>query len=167
MEMAYLVMYKYTNKFYLNDFQIFLKLENLQPIGSFKLRGAMNAVRKLPLDTLKHGVFTASAGNFAQGLAWYAKQAQVTCNVMVPNHAPHTKVSAVEKLGGIVTKVDFDRWWQVIETHKFNGMEGTFVHPVCEPDVIAGNIHPVCEPDVIAGKILGVDFKLLIIFIHF
>lgn len=118
---------------------IFLKLENVQPIGSFKLRGAMNAVRKIPPDTLKHGVFTASAGNFAQGLAWYAKQAQVTCNVVVPNHAPHTKVSAVEKFGGIVTRVDFDRWWTVLETRKFNGMEGTFVHPVCEPDVIAGN----------------------------
>ncbi|CAG2187750.1 L-threonine ammonia-lyase-like isoform X3 [Mytilus galloprovincialis] len=118
---------------------IFLKMENLHPIGSFKLRGALNAIRKIPIEKLELGICTASAGNFAQGLAWNAKNMDLTCNVLVPSHAPLTKVSAVEKLGGIITKVQFDKWWEAIETHSYEGMQGTFVHPVCEPDVVAGN----------------------------
>lgn len=84
------------------------------------------------------GVYTASAGNFAQGLAWNAQVANIPCNVIVPSHAPITKVTAVENLGGIITKVDFDQWWKVIESYHFEGMNGTFIHPCCDPDVIAG-----------------------------
>ncbi|XP_033747122.1 L-threonine dehydratase catabolic TdcB-like [Pecten maximus] len=118
---------------------IYLKLENLQPIGSFKLRGACNALGKLTDDQLKDGVYTASAGNFAQGLAWNTQKLGIPCNVIVPDHAPATKLAAIERLGGEIVKVPFSEWWKVLETHKFDGMPGTFVHPVSDPSVIAGN----------------------------
>jgi threonine dehydratase len=119
--------------------EIWLKLENLQPIGSFKIRGAGNAVALLRRDELERGVYTASAGNMAQGLAWNARARGVRCDVVVPDHAPATKLAAIERLGAHVIKVPFDRWWQVMMEHRYDGLAGRFVHPVSDPAVIAGN----------------------------
>ena len=119
--------------------EIYLKLENLQPIGSFKLRGAGNAIGLASAETLSQGVFTASAGNMAQGVAWHAKRLGIPCTVIVPDHAPQTKLDAIVRLGGRVIKVTFDEWWQVILTHQFDGLDGLFIHPVSDPAVMAGN----------------------------
>jgi threonine dehydratase len=119
--------------------EIFLKLENLQLIGSFKIRGASSAMGLMAPDQLAAGVYTASAGNMAQGVAWNAQRLGIPCSVIVPDHAPETKLAAISRLGATVTKVPFDVWWQVILTHRFEGQEGQFIHPVSDPAVIAGN----------------------------
>jgi threonine dehydratase len=118
---------------------IFLKLENLQPIGSFKLRGAGNAIAMASSSQLAKGVYTASAGNMAQGVAWHARRLGIPCTVVVPDHAPETKLAAITRLGGRIIKVPFDEWWQVIVTRRYEGLEGLFVHPVSDPAVMAGN----------------------------
>ncbi len=119
--------------------EIWLKLESLQPIGSFKLRGAGNAMARLSPAALSDGVVTASAGNMAQGVAWCARQLGVPCRVIVPDRAPATKTEAVERLGGEVIRVPFDDWWRVLETHDPGTVPGYFIHPVVNADVIAGN----------------------------
>jgi threonine dehydratase len=119
--------------------EIYLKLENLQPIGSFKLRGASNAMQLANPKQLAKGVYTASAGNMAQGVAWNAKQMGIPCTVIVPDHAPQTKLDAIARLGGKIIKVTFDEWWQIIITHHYEGVDGLFIHPVSDPNVIAGN----------------------------
>ena len=121
------------------DCQIFLKLENLQPIGSFKLRGAGNAMALIPESDLAQGVFTASAGNMAQGVAWHARRLGIPCQVIVPDHAPETKLNAIRRLGGEIIKVPFDHWWQVIVSGEYAGLPGRFIHPVSAPAVMAGN----------------------------
>ena len=118
---------------------IYLKLENLQPIGSFKIRGAGNALLKRKRAALTKGVYTASAGNMAQVVAWNAKRLGVPCHVVVPDRAPQTKLDAIERLGARIIKVPFDEWWRVIVTHHYPGLDAVFVHPVSDPDVIAGN----------------------------
>src|ERR1700756_4075065 len=90
--------------------EIYLKLENLQPIGSFKIRGAANAMARIPPDQLERGVLTASAGNMAQGVAYRAKELGIPCTVVVPDTAPAVKLQAVEQLNGRLIKVPFDRW---------------------------------------------------------
>ena len=102
------------------DAEIYLKLENLQPIGSFKIRGATNAIRQTSPDELRAGVVTASAGNMAQGVAWAAREAGVPCTVIVPDHAPQTKLDAIERLGGTIVKVTLDEWWDALTGY---GME--------------------------------------------
>jgi threonine dehydratase len=119
--------------------EIHLKLENLQPIGSFKLRGAANAIALAPEQSLARGVYTASAGNMAQGVGFVARRRGLRWSVVVPDHAPQTKLAAIARLGGAVVKVPFDRWWKVIEEHRFEGLDGHFVHPVSNRDVVAGN----------------------------
>jgi threonine dehydratase len=119
--------------------RIHLKLECLQPIGSFKLRGATNALRLADPRALEAGVYTASAGNMAQGLAWGARGLGIPCTAIVPDNAPQTKLLAIERLGARVVKVPFATWWRVIEEHRYEGMEGLFIHPVADPAVIAGN----------------------------
>ncbi|MCH8005357.1 MAG: threonine/serine dehydratase [Planctomycetes bacterium] len=119
--------------------EIHLKLENLQPIGSFKVRGATNAMRLASPQMLAEGVYTASAGNMAQGVAYAARRLGVPCRVVVPDHAPKTKLKAIKRLGAEYIKVPFDQWWQVILTHRFDGLGGLFIHPVSDPAVIAGN----------------------------
>jgi threonine dehydratase len=119
--------------------EIYLKLENLQPIRSFKIRGAANAMSQARPEELRQGVWTASAGNMAQGAAWYARKLGVTCTVVVPDTAPATKVSAVERLGARVIKVPFATWLEVFSTRRFEGLEGFFVHPFSDPAVMAGN----------------------------
>ncbi|MFQ5648975.1 MAG: threonine/serine dehydratase [bacterium] len=119
--------------------EIYLKLENLQPIGSFKLRGAGNAMQLAGAQKLAKGVYTASAGNMAQGVAWNARQMGVPCEVIVPDHAPQTKLAAITRLGAKIVKVPFDQWWQVIIEHRYAGMAGFFIHPVSDTAVMAGN----------------------------
>lgn len=119
--------------------QVWLKLENLQPIGSFKLRGAGNAMARAGRAALAKGVYTASAGNMAQGVAWNARRLGVPCRVVAPDHAPKIKLAAIERLGGSVIKVPFERWWEVIVSGEFEGLDGLFIHPVRDADVMAGN----------------------------
>jgi len=119
--------------------EIFLKLENLQPIGSFKIRGAATAMNLMSRAELAKGVLTASAGNMAQGVAWNARRLGIRCTVIAPDTAPQTKVRAVERLGGRVITVPFDRWWQTFSDRSFPGIEGSFVHPFDDERVMAGN----------------------------
>jgi threonine dehydratase len=119
--------------------EIYLKLENLQPIGSFKIRGAVNAIRLLPPDALARGVYTASAGNMAQGVAWGARELGIPCTVIMPDSAPRTKLDAVARLGAAILKVPYNEWWQVLSDHGRQGMVGTFIHPVADRAVMAGN----------------------------
>jgi threonine dehydratase len=119
--------------------EVYLKLESLQPIGSFKIRGAWNAVRKLPAGTLKDGVWTVSAGNAAQGVAFAARLAGVPCSVMVMDTAPETKLRAIERLGATIVKASYDECWKTVESHASPRMRGHFVHPFDDDDFIAGN----------------------------
>jgi threonine dehydratase len=119
--------------------EIYLKLENLQPIGSFKIRGATNALAHIPNDQLRRGVLTASAGNMAQGVACRAKELGIPCTVVAPETAPEIKLQAIERLGGRVIKVSFERWWQTFQERAFPGVDATFVHAFDDPHVMAGN----------------------------
>jgi threonine dehydratase len=121
------------------DGDVHLKLENLQPIGSFKLRGAANAIALAPPETLAQGVWTASAGNMAQGVAWCARDLGVPCSVVVPDTAPRAKLAAIERLGAQAILVSLDEWLEVFRTREREGMEGLFVHAFSDPDVMAGN----------------------------
>ncbi len=118
---------------------LYLKLENLQPIGSFKLRGALNALALAHGDQLAAGVWTASAGNMGQGVAWVARQRGLACTVVVPDSAPGTKTEALARLGAEVVAVSFERWLEVFRTRRYRGLEGVFVHPFSDPAVMAGN----------------------------
>ena len=119
--------------------QIYLKLESLQPIGSFKIRGAWNAIRKIPKDQLKDGVWTVSAGNASQGVAFAARLAGVPCSVMVMDTAPQTKIEAIERLGATIVRLTYDECWKTVENHASPIMRGHFVHPFDDDDFIAGN----------------------------
>jgi threonine dehydratase len=119
--------------------EIFLKLESLQPIGSFKLRGAANVMLQASRVEAARGFLTASAGNMAQGVAYCARLLGVPATVITPETAPETKLRAVERLGGRVIKVPFEQWWQTFETRAFPGVDATFVHAFDDPDVMAGN----------------------------
>jgi threonine dehydratase len=119
--------------------EIYLKLENLQPINSFKIRGATNAVMLAPAGERAKGLVTASAGNMAQGIAWAARTLGVPATIIVPDHAPEAKLAAIERLGGRVLKLPYDDWWNVIVTSRASGTEGLFVHPVQDAGVMAGN----------------------------
>lgn len=120
-------------------YEIYLKLENLQPIGAFKIRGAGNAMAIAGADALESGVWTASAGNMAQGVAWNARRLGISSSVVVPDHAPAAKLEALERLGATIVKVPFADWWEIIVSHRREGQDGLFVHPVSDPAVIAGN----------------------------
>jgi threonine dehydratase len=119
--------------------QIFLKLENLQPIGSFKIRGAANAIAHMSPEQLARGVVTASAGNMAQGVAWRARELGISCTVIAPETAQATKVAAIARLGGRVIKVPFERWWQTFQERIYPGVDATFIHAFDDPHVMAGN----------------------------
>ena len=121
------------------DEGVWLKLENLQPIGSFKLRGALSAIRAASADELAAGVVTASAGNMAQGVAWAAREAGVRARVVAPDTAPRAKLDAVERLGAEVISVPHDVWWQTMVERRYPGVNGLFVHPVEDEAVMAGN----------------------------
>ncbi|HKT45413.1 MAG TPA: pyridoxal-phosphate dependent enzyme [Gaiellaceae bacterium] len=121
------------------DERTWLKLENLQPIGSFKLRGALSAVRAASPAELAGGVVTASAGNMAQGVAWAARDAGVRARVIAPADAPRAKLDAVERLGAEVVPVTHEEWWQAMVDRGRDGVDGLFVHPVEDELVMAGN----------------------------
>jgi threonine dehydratase len=122
-----------------SDAEIFLKLETLQPIGSFKIRGAQNVVRQLPASSTREGVWTVSAGNAAQGVALAARLAGVPCSVMVTDTAPATKVEAIEQLGAMIVRATYDECWRTVEAHASDRMRGLFVHPFDDDRFIAGN----------------------------
>ena len=135
--------------------QIYLKLETLQPIGSFKIRGAQNVVRQLTREELKDGVWTVSAGNAAQGVALAARKVGARCSVMVMDTAPDTKIRAIERLGATIVRATYDECWQTVEAHGSDRMKGHFVHPFDDDRFIAGNATVALEiledlPDVSA-----------------
>jgi len=119
--------------------EIWLKLENLQRVGSFKLRGAASAMTALTPHELANGVCTASAGNMAQGVAWMARRLGIPCTVVVPETAPRAKVDAIHRLGARTIAVPFPAWWQTLIDRAYPGVEGRFIHPVADAEVIAGN----------------------------
>lgn len=123
-----------------DEVDLYLKLENLQPIRSFKLRGAFNALACAGAAALAGGVYTASAGNMAQGVAWAARRLGVACTVVVPDNAPQTKIDGIRRLGADIVDIPYDRWWDVLVTHRYPPLEHShFVHPVSDLSVMAGN----------------------------
>ncbi|HEY2639181.1 MAG TPA: pyridoxal-phosphate dependent enzyme [Streptosporangiaceae bacterium] len=136
--------------------EIYLKLENLQPVHSFKIRGSMNAIMLAPPDQRMRGLVTASAGNMAQGVAWTARVLGLPATIVVPDSAPDAKLAAITRLGGRILKVPYDEWWNIIVTGQVHGLDGLFVHPVQDPGVIAGNgtigleiIEDLPDPDAV------------------
>jgi len=119
--------------------RIYLKLETLQPVNSFKIRGAGNAILRASDAELARGVVTASAGNMAQGVAYAARLRGVPATIVVPEGAPATKLAAVERLGGTLVSLPYDDWWTVLVEGRFDAAPGLFVHPVDDDAVMAGN----------------------------
>lgn len=119
--------------------EIYLKLENLQPIGSFKIRGAANAIQLADREQLAAGVWTASAGNMAQGVAWCARQFGLKCTVVAPDTAPVAKLEAISRLGAETVTVPFNDWLEVFRSRRFDGLGGLFIHAFSDPAVMAGN----------------------------
>jgi threonine dehydratase len=135
--------------------RLYLKLENLQRIGSFKIRGAHNVVRQLSRAELDEGVWTVSAGNAALGVAMAARHAGAACSVMVIDTAPKAKLDAIERLGARIVKAPYDECWRTVETHRSDRMRGHFIHPFDDDRFIAGNATAGLEivedlPDVTA-----------------
>jgi threonine dehydratase len=136
--------------------QIYLKLENLQPINSFKIRGAASAILLASPEQRAKGLVTASAGNMAQGVAWVARELGLPATIAVPEHAPEAKLAAIKRLGGVVRKLPYDQWWDTVVAGRLAGVDGLFVHPVQDPAVIAGNgtigleiIEDLPDPDAV------------------
>jgi len=119
--------------------ELYLKLEVLQPIGSFKIRGAYNAIRQLPPEALSEGVWTVSAGNAAQGVALAARKVGIPCSVMVMDTAPATKVDAIRRLGASIVRASYDECWKTVIAHGSDRMKGRFIHPFDDDSFIAGN----------------------------
>ncbi len=119
--------------------EIYLKLENLQPVGSFKMRGAGNAILSAESHKLAHGVWTASAGNMAQAVSWYAYQFRIPCTVIVPDDAPSAKLEPIQRLNGRIVKVPFIDYQTIQREHSHPGMEGLLIHPFGDDAVMAGN----------------------------
>lgn len=119
--------------------EIYLKLENLQPINAFKIRGAANAVLSLSLEEQMRGVWTISAGNAGQGVAYAAREVGIPCTVLVIETAPETKIERMRALGAELIKAPFDVCWKAMEERGYDGMEGVFIHPFDDHNFIAGN----------------------------
>jgi threonine dehydratase len=124
---------------HLADRRLYLKLETLQPIGSFKIRGAFNVVSQLSPAELARGVWTVSAGNAAQGVALAARLVGARSSVLVMDSAPVTKTRAIEALGATIVRASYDECWQAVVSHRSDRMRGTFVHPFDDDRFIAGN----------------------------
>jgi threonine dehydratase len=118
---------------------LWLKLENLQPLGSFKIRAAVNAIKTTDPEKLRTGLLSPSAGNFGLGLAWAAKDLGVPVTIVTPDSAAAAKTARLEGLGARVVRVPFAEWWHVLQTRRFDGVDGAFFHPVADTAVIAGN----------------------------
>lgn len=119
--------------------EIWLKLEVFQPIGSFKIRGAANAIGKLSPSDMQHGVWTVSAGNAAQGVALAARDAGVKASVLVMDTAPAAKLNAIARLGATIVQAPYDECWRAVESHASDRMTGRMVHPFDDDDFISGN----------------------------
>ncbi len=119
--------------------RIWLKLENLQPLGSFKIRAAVNALKSVDPERLRQGVLAPSAGNFGQGLTWAAVKMGAAVTIVAPDTSAMTKTAALEGLGARVIRVPFDTWWSVLTTRQYEGVDGVFFHPVADSAVLAGN----------------------------
>jgi threonine dehydratase len=119
--------------------EIYLKLECMQPIGAFKIRGAYNAVRLLPEEQRRRGVWTISAGNAAQGVALAARKAGTTCQVLTMDTAPRAKLDAIRRLGAELVQVSYDECWKALGDRSHPAMRGAFVHPFEDDEFIAGN----------------------------
>ena len=119
--------------------EIWLKLETLQPIGAFKIRGAANAVFSLPADATRDGVWTVSAGNAAQGVALAARAAGIRCSVLVMDTAPAAKLDSIRRLGAEIVQAPHDECWDAVETHTSPRMRGRFVHPFDDDAFMSGN----------------------------
>jgi threonine dehydratase len=146
----------------LDGAEIFLKLETLQPIGSFKIRGAHNAVRQLTPAERQDGVWTVSAGNAAQGVALAARVAGIPCSVLVMDTAPATKIAAIERLGARIVRATYDECWETVIAHRSDRMTGRFVHPFDNDAFIAGNgtigleiVEDLPDVDVVVAAIGG------------
>lgn len=142
--------------------EIFLKLETLQPIGSFKIRGAHNAIRQLSDDERREGVWTVSAGNAGQGVALAARHAGIPCAVMVVDTAPQTKIEAIRRLAATIVPATYDECWRTVESHASPRMRGRFIHPFDDDRFIAGNatlgleiIEDLPRVDAIIGAVGG------------
>lgn len=120
--------------------EVYLKLECLQPTGSFKVRGAGNAIGLLSPEERSRGVYTCSAGNMAQALAWHAKREGILCTVIVPDTAPQTKVESIKRFGADIVQMSWDEVWQVANERHYPPLsDRTFIHPFADPRMIAGN----------------------------
>lgn len=119
--------------------EVRLKLENLQPINAYKLRGAANAVALLSEAERARGVWTISAGNAGQGVAYAARQAGVPCSVVAIETAPEAKLERMRALGAKLFLVPYDVAWQTLDDRAFPGVDGTFIHPFDDDDFIAGH----------------------------
>ena len=119
--------------------EIYLKLENLQPTNAYKIRGAVNAVANLSEQERARGVWTISAGNAGQGVAYAARAAGIPCSVVAIETAPQTKLERMRALGAMIVPVSYEQAWQAAEAHAFDGVEGTFIHPFDNHDFIAGH----------------------------
>jgi threonine dehydratase len=119
--------------------EIYLKLENLQPTNAYKIRGATNAVAALSEAERERGVWTISAGNAGQGVAFAARKFGVPCAIVAIETAPQTKLERMRALGARIVPVSYTEAWQAAETHAFEGMEGTFIHPFDNHQFIAGH----------------------------
>ena len=119
--------------------EIYLKLENLQPAGAFKLRGVINAMRLAREEDLDRGVWTVSSGNAAIAVAWGARKLGIGCSVLVTDDSPRTKVALIERLGARTVKIPWSMLLETCRTRRYEGMEGMFIHPFSDPDVMAGN----------------------------
>ena len=119
--------------------EIYLKLECLQPIGAFKIRGAYNAVRLLPEEERRKGVWTVSAGNAAQGVGLAAKRAGVPCKVLTMDTAPAAKLDAIRRVGAEIVQTTYDECWKALGARSHPAMTGAFVHPFEDDAFIAGN----------------------------
>jgi threonine dehydratase len=119
--------------------EIYLKLENLQPTGSFKVRGAGSALLMASLTQIKDGIWTASAGNMGQALAWHSQKRRIGCSVVVPDDAPRVKVDAIRRLGAKIVQVPFADYQAIQRESGLDGMKGLFIHPFADAAVMAGN----------------------------
>ena len=120
--------------------EIYLKLECLQPTGSFKVRGAGNAVALLSPEERSRGVYTCSAGNMAQALAWYAKKEGIRCTVIVPDNAPTTKLDSIKRYGADIVQMSWDEVWQVANKRSYPPLaDRVFIHPFADPRMMAGH----------------------------
>jgi threonine dehydratase len=119
--------------------EIYLKLENLQPTNAYKIRGATNAVAKLSDEQRSRGVWTISAGNAGQGVAYAARAAGIACSVVAIETAPQTKLDRMQALGATIIPVSYEEAWKAAELHAFDGVDGTFIHPFDNHDFIAGH----------------------------